>query len=744
MVTTAGTAQERAAVRGIVRDSAGRPLPNARVTVREYSHLQLVTAADGRFDLALAYGHHELVFRRLGFRPETASINVPRDSVIEVRMRSDAVTLQAITVVDDRGARVGVRSVTRQSIRNMPAFLEADVFRAVAHVPGVAQPNDLKGRLHLAGGASDETGYELDGHPLQEPFHLAGLIGSFPSSALDRADVAIYHLPAEKDGRLGGVINFETARNEGSDATDLQVGLVSASATALRTWNDARVSSVLGIRSTYLDKLLETFQGSVSRKGDALPLLRYRDLIGSLQVGRLPDSRVSITLFATRDGFVTPGADNTRRLSLRWGEWMGGTRFTRRVGGAWLVSGRVSMSRAHQQTGDGLDSTRIRLRHDWLSSSLSLSRRLASAELSFGATLDKRLVRDRWVLPSGDEFEVVFSPRLPLRASSEGSQRVAALFSEYVMAFDQLEVSAGIRANRIGSDWALAPRVALERPLGEQWRARVSYSRRYQWDAQMEEPQEVNALQPLFLLATPREADMVALSLVGTGKRGGDVRFEASGFAKRYGKRTILVSNPRRYQDSTGTLPAPFPDFDRAAGRAFGGSLDASMRLSSRLYAQGAYTFQRSFESVDGMSPTDWDTPHDGNVFLSYRWSAKWYANLALRAHSGLPLTPARARIFAPRPDLEPDLTPRYLLGELRSARTAGYLRVDIGLRRDWRRGHREWSAGLSLLNASGRTNPYSYDFQSYACWQARECATPEAERRGIPLLPSLFVAVRW
>jgi hypothetical protein len=42
----------------------------------------------------------------------------------------------------------------------------------------VSQPNDLKGRIHLAGGSSDETGVRLDGHPLQDPFHLLGLFGA--------------------------------------------------------------------------------------------------------------------------------------------------------------------------------------------------------------------------------------------------------------------------------------------------------------------------------------------------------------------------------------------------------------------------------------------------------------------------------------------------------------------------------------------------------------------------------------
>lgn len=742
---TAATGQSAVPIQGSVLDTSGRALASARIVVEGAPLLQTYSAHDGTFRLALTPGRQRLITRRLGFRPETTLVIVPSAGLVEVRLRHDPMLLQSVTVVDDDDGAGGRRTVPRTTIRNTPTFLEADVFRALAFVPGVSQPNDLKGRLHLAGGASDETGYELDGHPLQEPFHLAGLLGSFPSAALERADVSIYHLPAYSDGRLGGVINFETAGISGTEETELSLGLVSAAATVARNWQDGLLSGLVAVRSTYLDKLLDTFQGTVSQKGDAIPLLRYRDVIGSFRLGQNPESRASITFFASSDGFLVPRGDGSRETALAWGEWMAGSRASRRISPDLLVSARMSFSRAHERTRSDGALTSIALQHDWLSTALSFEKNLSPyAALTVGLALDERRVDDRWHTIAGGDFAALLSPRLPLRGATDGAQRTSAVYAQLRGTLYGYDVSSGLRVNRLEDDWGVAPRLSLGRPLTKQWRARISYDRRYQSDAQLEEPEEVNALQPLFFLPTFREADMISVSLVRSGTALSSKRLEISAFDKRYLNRATLAGDPRRYQDSTGTLPAPFPNFERISGRAYGGSVDALWPVSSRLYLQGAYTFQRSFERVGGTSPTDWDTPHDVNAFLSYRWSAKWTSTMAMRGHSGLPITPARARIFAPGPDFEPQLDSRYLPGARNSARTAGYFRVDIGLRRDWTRGEREWSFGLNLLNASGRTNPYSYDYTSYACWKAGLCSVPKADRRGMPLLPSVFLAVRW
>jgi hypothetical protein len=734
-------AQGTVRVVGSVRDSVGHGLAGAQVTVIGL-RAATFTNAVGAFRLDVPDGAWSLILRKLGYRPDTLLVVVP-GPVVQARLHRDAVLLRSITVVDE-GQAFGTRTVPRTTIRNTPSLLESDVFRALTFVPEVTQPNDLKGRLHLAGGASDETGYALDGHPLQEPFHLLGLLGAFPSAALERADVSVHYLPARLDGRLGGVINFETLTPSDPGTTELSLGLISASATAARSWDHGRYSAILAGRSTYLDKLLETWGNDLRLQGDAVPLMRYRDVVGSVHLGRSYESQLQATLFASRDSWLGPTENGRVQSALDWGETMVGLRGRRQLAAGWVATARGSWSRARQCTriceaGPG----NISFTHDWMSATGEIERLVSAQTLaSFGVALDMRRVDDRW---DAEGYDVVFSPRLPLLATSHGSQTIPALFAQASSTRGRFTVNAGFRVSRIDDAAALAPRLHVTYAFSPGWRGQVGYSRRYQSDAQLEEPQEGNILQPLFILPSARVADVGALSLVHTGGVVRPRRIEAAFFAKRYTHRATLVSNPRHLQDSSGTLPTPFPDFLRTDGTAYGGSLDALWPVSTRLFLQGAYTYQRSLERVGGEdAPTDWDTPHRMNAFASYQLSRTWRANVAWQGRSGLPITPVVARVYAPTDLLDLFLQSRYVYGRRNSGRTAGFSRLDVGLQRSWTRGTKEWEFGLQALNTTFNTNPYAYDWRAYFCWEAGACRSPRPSRRGMPLLPSLYLSVRW
>jgi hypothetical protein len=163
------------------------------------------------------------------------------------------------------------------------------------------------------------------------------------------------------------------------------------------------------------------------------------------------------------------------------------------------------------------------------------------------------------------------------------------------------------------------------------------------------------------------------------------------------------------------------------------------------LLIQGSYTFERSLERIeDSRSPTDWDTPHRANIFASYSLSRAWTAIAVFQSRSGLPLTPATARLLVPDQTLRPFLNSRYLFGERNSSRVATYSRLDLALQREWRARGANWRLGVQALNILAKTNPITYEWRSYFCWLAGECRAPRADRRGLPVLPSIFIGARW
>lgn len=156
-------------VAGRVVDEDGRPIAGATVEVPS-GFLTAETDADGRFVLRLPPGPTRLLVRRIGYATTHADIVVDAAGTapVTIRMRADPIALRGISVDAPRMPPLG-RTVTTTTVRQVPPLTEPDVFRAVVLLPAITQPNDLKGRIHLAGGASDETGVRLDGPPSRTP-----------------------------------------------------------------------------------------------------------------------------------------------------------------------------------------------------------------------------------------------------------------------------------------------------------------------------------------------------------------------------------------------------------------------------------------------------------------------------------------------------------------------------------------------------------------------------------------------
>ncbi len=75
------------------------------------------------------------------------------------------------------------RDISIAAIRNHPLLAEPDPLQAIGGGSVVLAPESPNG-VHVRGGASDQTGYLLDGIPVFNPYHSAGLFGAWNPDAL--------------------------------------------------------------------------------------------------------------------------------------------------------------------------------------------------------------------------------------------------------------------------------------------------------------------------------------------------------------------------------------------------------------------------------------------------------------------------------------------------------------------------------------------------------------------------------
>lgn len=732
---------------GWVVDDSGQPVAGASVSAKHH-RARVATDRQGRFKLTVSSDGDTVLAQRIGYLPtEFAWHTEAREDSITIRLRSLPALLKGITV-DAPFAPPLSQTLTSQNVRQVPPLLEPDVFRALTLLPGVSQPNDLRGRVHLAGGASDETAVRLDGHPLQDPFHLFGLLGAFNVAALEQATVQIHHVPLEASGSLSGVIDLQT-KAAGSHDGEATVSLLTAGMTAAPALPGGFDLLVSG-RSSYLKAFADVVYSDAQLSRGDVPLYDARDAVVRLGRGR-GATRWEAIGFATRDGIENNKLRGQAGYEpLSWGEGLLGLRGGMSAGG-WALASRASVNRASISTDERLPGAHgdfVDLRRDIVSAAATARRAAARVSIEIGGDVQKRAYAQSWKVTQANTD--IFSPRTPNVFSGDSAVARGSVFASATkQLLPDLTVTLGSRAQIFPALAFLAPQITASYRINSGISIDFSLERRYQFDAELEEPVEGAVGTPRFLLAVPRAADVAGGAFAW--KRHSVTasnELRAYAFLKTYRRDVRLKESAIGARVEV--APPSFPTFEpfRAFSRGIG--LTASRAAASGIALQGSYTYTRGQDRLVGdWSPRDADIPHSAIGFLSVpvnRFGMDLTA--AMQVHSGAAITPATARVFVPDERTYYGLLPRYLEGDRNSFRLPSYRRLDVGTRRTWHRSKLDVTLSVQVLNLLMHRNPRDVSWDLYYDYLAN--GDPDPLRRassglpGLPILPSLGLEIKW
>lgn len=721
-------------VAGVVVDADGRPVGHASV-VAVGSYWSAEADLGGRFRIELPDGIWRLRARHLGFADDTVRVKVPRPPDAEplrIVLRQDPVQMKGLSV-DVGAGRPMATTITRQTVRQAPALGEPDVFRAVALLPEASQADDLSGRIHLAGGPSDETGVRLDGHPLLEPFHLLGLEGAFNVAALDRAHVATAWLGSPAEDRLSGAIEMESRSVRDRPDTEGVLSLLSASATATRPDLPGGVDLLASARATWADRVVPLLDSGAPRLG-------YEDLLARTGRSWGEGWRAEALGYATRATFRSGHVGDLRvRSPLTSGEHLLGVRLLRTTG-RWRLRARVGWDRATVDFEEGPPAPAFAdLDMDWVSGAARVERRWRSGSLRAGVSLDRR----RTALSALDGTRI-WHVSMPDSLALEQQVTAAGAWAEASRRLGGgVTAVAGARLLRLAGRSYLAPRTRLSVRLSGSVDVSASLVRRYQYDAHVTDPPEGTVTPPRFLLRRPRRADIAALWADwrpdGESSSGPAVRL--TGFFKRYRDQTRFVAPDSADRPQP---PGSFPVFQRVPGRSYGASARLRLPLGRRGLLQASYTYERALEVLGGRAfDRDFELTHRLTVFASVPVGGAWTVNGALRVHSGHVFTPVEGVSLTPLGGPEagsPVAVRRLVFGRRNSGRLAPYTRLDLSARHPFGWLGARWTFFAQVLNVTFSRNPREPDFDHLL-----DPGLPESVRApSLPLVPSLGLEVSW
>ena len=144
LAPAAAHAEPAGPITGVVRDTSGSPLPNARVTIAEISR-STTTGGDGSFSFrAVRPGTYHLDVTLLGYAPSHVTVVVPETGVpatVDIRMRTTVLAIEGINVTASPGSADPLRitqSTAEISGKELERNLGTSVAQTLSTQPGLS------------------------------------------------------------------------------------------------------------------------------------------------------------------------------------------------------------------------------------------------------------------------------------------------------------------------------------------------------------------------------------------------------------------------------------------------------------------------------------------------------------------------------------------------------------------------------------------------------------------------------
>jgi outer membrane receptor for ferrienterochelin and colicin len=199
-----------------------------------------------------------LKFSFVGCIPYWIELSQPHDTFIVVNLMPDTVEAVYVKAREKLYMQtlLGKTTVTAASINKSPTFAGIpDAIKSMATLPGITSGKEGFSYLHVRGGTLGQNLILLDGAPLLQYNHAAGLVSAINTYAVENIDIYKSGFPARFGNCSSSILDFRMREgNKNSYVYKLEIGTLSTQATAEGPLSKAHTGSFLvAARTTYFD-----------------------------------------------------------------------------------------------------------------------------------------------------------------------------------------------------------------------------------------------------------------------------------------------------------------------------------------------------------------------------------------------------------------------------------------------------------------------------------------------------------
>lgn len=744
----------------------------------------------GFFSLTVPAGILTLSIYYLGYEPIQQELNLEKNERLRVGLQI-SLTLPEVEVYATDSSSSNLKSgittntFSAEDIEQLPSLGgEPDLIRATHLLPGIQTGADGIGGISVRGGNPEHNLILIDGVPVYNVLHAAGLFSVFNSDAIRSAQLLKGGFPARYGGRLSSVLDIHT--KEGN--LKKMGGQVEAGLLTLRAYLEGPIvkdksSFFVSARQSFLNWYLNPLSANEkAKKGeDGETGYRFYDINAKVNYAFSDKDKIYLSFYRGSDNFRNEGArsdsisilrnysEDTLRFrydqwygeTLHWGNTVSAFRWNHLFGNKLFANTTLTYSKlwtdVYYGTADSVvylnrDTTLLKeFEHGFYHSSIEdLGGRIdfdylwtPSHTLRFGASATQRRFN-----PGALTYDE--STEYLKEGDVQGNQPIAS--QEYAAYAEsnwtpgtRWSVNAGIHAailNVQGTKYfSLQPRFSAYWRANERWGFRATAGRMTQF-LHLLSNSNIGLPTDLWVPATAKVPPQNAWQAsVGMDYSLKGWEFGLEGYYKK-------MSNLLSFSDGAFYLNNWEKNVTTGDGRAYG--LEFLLRKTSgQITGWLSYTLSRSDRQFDLVNlgrryPYQYDRRHDLSIVVQRQLSNAISLNASWVLSTGTAFSFPVSEYIYTLPNGEVVTVTNY--GFKNQFRLPLYHRLDANVRFSFRTPGLLHTLNVGVYNAYNRKNPLYYDLRTKFIKQGEDLKEIKEVVQVwlLPALPSISYAIRF
>lgn len=288
----------------IINSETNEALYGAQL-IEQNSGISVISNENGYFIMQLPPGHFSIRAFYLAYKAGEYQGTINKNTYIRIPMESDNF-LDTIIIHKSTSkfqlADGGDLLKIFQTREFKSIIGETNVVNNARILPGIHSGGEGMSGLYIRGGTPDQNLILLDGVPVYEASHIAGISSIFIDESIKSISFIKNSFPARYGGRLSGVMDVQL--NEGDkrqNHTSITAGLAGVDAHVNGPIIKDKLTYSLSGRTSWLNFYVNNLLKKFTKYDDII--LSYHDLLGKITWHHSGTSNLSLTLYNGSDRF---------------------------------------------------------------------------------------------------------------------------------------------------------------------------------------------------------------------------------------------------------------------------------------------------------------------------------------------------------------------------------------------------------------------------------------------------------